>query len=112
MALRLKDASVQLTGLRPELLFALIVADQVYTEAGAEFTTVTSVNDGEHSHTSLHYAGAAADLRIRDPYTGESVFDGRTPEQVAGAIRDRLGIDYDVILESTHIHIERQEKRR
>ncbi len=100
--MRIKDSSVKIQGISTELLFALIVADQVYKETGQELV-ITSLNDGKHSVTSLHYSGNAGDVRIYR--------DGKD-QQRRDMIKERLGIDYDVILEGNHIHIEYQPRRR
>jgi len=101
--MKLKEG-VKIQGISTELLFALNVADQVYREYDLGGMVVTSLLDGRHSSTSLHYSGNAADLRTRNlgPDASESVRDD---------IKDRLGIDYDVILESDHIHVEYQPRR-
>lgn len=93
-------------GIRPELLLALMVADQVWRNHGQELV-VTSLNDSRHSRTSLHYAGAAADLRTH-------YFTDKIKALVAAELREALGQnpDYDVVLESDHIHIEFQPKLR
>ena len=101
--MRLKD-SVNPIGLRPELIVAIIVAAEAYEKAGREFV-ITSLNDSTHSATSLHYAGAAVDIRTRHLALGE-------PEQIRDYIDERLPTDYDVILEADHIHIEYQPRRR
>ncbi len=100
--MRLKTG-VNTFGLRPELLLGLMVADAVWREHGRELV-VTSLNDGRHSKTSLHYAGCAADLRTR--YFHDV-------ERVAADLRDALGYnpDYDVVEERDHIHFEYQPKR-
>jgi hypothetical protein len=67
---------------------------------------VTSVNDGSHSYSSLHYSGCAADLRIRN------LPEHTMPEDVANEIKERLGKDFDVIVEKDHIHMEYQPKKR
>lgn len=54
-----------MTGIRPELLLAVVAAERVYEEAGHDFT-ITSCVDGKHMAGSLHYAGAAIDIRTRD----------------------------------------------
>ena len=105
MSIQVKDNSIKIHGIAPELLFGLIVADQVYTEIGVDLV-VTSLNDGRHSSTSLHYSGAAADLRTRN------IPAGIDPKDVAADIKERLGIDFDVICESDHIHLEYQPRRR
>ena len=93
-------------GLMPQLLLALMVADQVWADNGQELV-VTSLNDSKHSRTSLHYAGCAADLRTR-------YFDPDQVETIAELLREALGNcpDYDVVVESDHIHLEWQPKRR
>jgi hypothetical protein len=93
---------VDVAGIRPEIMLALLVAQGAYAPYDV---IVTSVRDGKHSLTSLHYAGQAVDLRTR-----------HVPDDQHQAIRDRLGdaltIDYDVLLEADHIHVEYQPRRR
>lgn len=91
-----------LRGLRVETLFALCVASEVYQNHSYEME-ITSGVEGKHSRGSLHYAGAAVDLRIKNIPT-EVVLDITTD------IKERLASDYDVILEGNHIHIEYQPK--
>ena len=93
------------TGVQPELLLGLTVAIAVYDEHGTRLV-VTSLCDGRHSATSLHYAGSAADLRTRNlPASAD-------PAMIAAEIKQRLGVDYDVIFEGDHIHLEWQPRRR
>ena len=94
---------VKVFGVANELTLAMIAADQVYDEFGQEFV-VTSVVDSKHSRTSLHYAGMAFDCRTRDT-------DPVTIEKIAGDLRARLTNEYDVVVESDHLHIEFQPKR-
>lgn len=100
----LKDKSISIQGIRPELLYAIIVANDVYKEFNQELV-ITSLNDGRHSSTSLHYSGCAADFRTRYFAPGEA-------QEVTKKLDEKLGIDYDVILESDHIHLEYQPRRR
>lgn len=92
------------TGVRAEVVLALMVIDKVYENHGLDLV-VTSVCDGKHSVTSLHYSGQAADLRI---------WNMEDPATVVEEIKDALGRnpDYDVVLESDHIHFEWQPKRK
>jgi len=99
--MRVKDNSIRVGGIRPELLIAVMVANEVYTEIGKELV-ITSVTDGKHSDTSLHYTGCAFDCRI---------YDDSDMEFVITKIKDRLKIDYDVVLEGNHIHIEYQPRK-
>jgi hypothetical protein len=94
---------VRLTGIRPELLIAIIAAERVYAEAGCDFTT-TSCVDGKHkAPASLHYAGAAIDIRTRN------VPAANLPKLVA-LLKECLGSDFDVVSETDHLHVEWQAK--
>lgn len=101
---------VRATGLRPEMLLGLCVADTIYTKYGLSMT-VTSLNDSTHGMTSLHYAGCAADLRTKD------IPENIDPQKIVAEIKAALGIDYDVILENAgelneHAHLEYQPRRQ
>ena len=86
---------VRVRGLKPEAVIALIVAKGVYEAHGYE-CVLTSGTDGSHSSGSYHYTGEAIDLRL-PPADSQLVRD---------ELAERLGADYDVILESDHIHCE------
>ena len=90
---------VRIHGLRPELMIALIVANDLWRELGQDLV-VTSVIDGEHMRGSNHWKGMAADLRIWN-------LDGHI---AASKLSARLGADFDVVLESDHIHVEYDPK--
>ena len=95
---------VNATGIRAELLLGIMVAAGVYEEHDTDLV-VTSLVDSKHSVTSLHYAGAAADLRTRNlPSSAD-------PALIASEIKKRLTKDYDVIAESDHIHLEWQPRQ-
>lgn len=89
---------VKAKGLQPEILLAIQEAREVYRNFGATLV-VTSLLDGQHSEDSLHYKGLAVDIRIRN-------LDERVWAVVAEQISKALGPEYDVVLESDHIHIE------
>ncbi len=93
---------VKIQGIRNELLYALNVADKIYSSFGEELV-ITSLVDGGHGVGSFHYNGLAADLRTR-------YFDRPTQERVHLRLIKSLGNDYDVILEPDHIHLEFQPK--
>lgn len=99
--MRLKKG-IKIQGVRPELLIGIIVANDVYKSNGQELT-ITSVTDGKHSSTSLHYTGCAVDLRINDvPQSKLSI--------IVAQLKEKLTVDFDVVLESTHIHLEYQPR--
>lgn len=90
----------------PDLAMAIAVmtAYSIYHRYGVPLV-LTSIMDGRHSVGSLHYVGHAVDFRIRN---------FKRPEQVKAAhkeLREALGEDFDVVLESDHIHLEYQPKR-
>jgi hypothetical protein len=90
---------VRAAGVRPEIVLALRVAEGIWKTQGQDLV-VTSLTEGNHSRTSLHYAGAAADLRIWN----------LDAEQARQELAEALGDDYDVVLETDHIHCEFQPK--
>ncbi len=93
---------VSVRGLRPELVLALVVAKQVFAPRQVE-CVITSGTDGKHSHGSLHYVGQALDFRTRELTLEQQ-------DRVKQELQERLGAEYDVVLEATHIHIEFQPK--
>lgn len=90
---------VKLSGLQPQIVLAIIVAEGIW---GGEPLTITSVSDGLHSHTSLHYSGNGVDFRTRDI---------EDPAGKTARLKAALGVDFDVILESDHVHLEYQPRR-
>jgi hypothetical protein len=96
--IRLKTG-VRAAGIRPEIVLAIQIAEGIWQAQGCELV-VTSLTEGHHSRTSLHYAGAAVDFRIW-------YLDA---ELARRELADALGDDYDVILEKDHIHCEFQPK--
>ena len=95
--MRLKNGA-RVIGLSNEMLFAAMVAGHVYDRYNKE-CTITSGTDGTHSRGSEHYKGDALDFRTRHLAEGEK-------DKIGLEIRERLGPDYDVVIEGTHIHVE------
>lgn len=102
--MKLKSDNVQLQNLAPQMVLALWMCQEVYNEYDVELV-VTSANDSTHSSTSLHYMGCAADLRT-------NTLDAGVRQEARNKIKAKLNRDFDVILESDHIHLEYQPKRR
>ncbi len=110
MSWRLKDDTVNPVGVCPQIWAAIGVAGDVWPEHGADEAVVTSLNDGRHRATSLHYAGAATDLRIKNLPHPEA------KRSAAAELGRRLGRHFDVVLEdlggpNEHCHVEFQPRR-
>lgn len=89
---------VDLRGLKPQMAIAYTIASQVYAKQKA-LCVITSGTDGKHGPNSLHYSGNALDLRT----------NMLTKEQQDLVLRDlvvALGGQFDVVLESDHLHVE------
>jgi hypothetical protein len=96
-----------LKGIKPEAQHAIEVVDEIYKSFG-QILVITSGTegydgDGVHKSGSLHYSGYAFDCRTR-------YFDSARVQTVAKAIREKLGRDYDVLVEKDHIHVEYDPK--
>ena len=87
---------------RPPVWDALIVTNAILTAIGKD-CVITSLCDGRHSRNSKHYEGNAFDLRNRH------LTDIETAD-VAAKLKESLGIEYDVVVEETHIHVEYDPK--
>lgn len=90
------------------LCFAAQVAESVYQKYGHEFI-ITSVNDGRHMDDSKHFTDEALDSRTKH------IQDEYSKKLIASEIKESLGEDFDVILESLggdneHLHIEYDPK--
>lgn len=93
---------VKITNLKPQLLLAIIVADNVYTIHNQELV-ITSLDDSVHGNGTLHGQGYAFDCRT-------SYFSVDEAEKVAYEIRTKIDEDFDVVYEKDHIHIEYDPK--
>ncbi len=109
-AWRVKDETVNPAGVVPQIWAAINLAAGVWTTHGAPELVVTGLNDGRHRTTSLHYAGAAADLRTKSLPTAEA------KRAAVSELSQRLGRHFDVVLEdldgrNEHAHVEFQPRR-
>ena len=89
-------SGVDLRGLTPQMAIAYTIACRCY---GQYDCVITSASDGKHGPNSLHYKGQALDLRTRH-------INGQGLQLVVDKLREALGSQFDVVLESDHIHIE------
>ena len=88
-------AGVDISRLKPEIRKKLNKIESIISAILGEEMIVTSTYEGTHSPGSLHYADWAVDIRSINKRSA-----------VWGEIKRYLGDDYDVCLESKHIHIE------
>ena len=86
---------VDISRLKPEIRKKLKATDDIINTVGESELVITSTHEGTHGAGSLHYADLAID--IRRPPNAATVCD---------QLKERLGVNYDVVLEDTHIHIE------
>lgn len=90
-------------GLQPEILLAVIVANDVYHMHGQRLV-VTEGTGGDHMIGSLHYHGQAVDLRTSNLNESDKAM-------IVAELKANLGAEYDVIFEGAdtpneHIHVE------
>lgn len=98
--LEIKDGAngARVDGIRPPIMLAIRTAQAAFRHEG-EDTIITSVTDGDHHAGSLHHTGAAVDLRTRH-------VTARQLERIVKKIREALTDSFDVVPESTHLHLE------
>ena len=95
--MRLKKGA-KINGLKTEILIGLMIAKSVYNDRGHEFI-ITEGTGGKHMDGSKHYIGQAIDIRTRNTPAEQH-------ESIRSEIENKLTDDFDVVLHSTHIHLE------
>jgi len=96
----------------PQIAFSMAMAVIIYEHYNLE-ATFTSVCDGKHGPGSLHASGRAFDLRIKDLDGNErniTESDRSKARQIILDLKNSLGTQFDIVLESDHIHIEYDPK--
>lgn len=78
---------------------ALCLMMMAVSEVLGDKAVITSGIDGKHMLGSKHFVGHALDFRTRD-------LSPASLDLVAKAIKERLSVDFDVILEENHLHVE------
>lgn len=96
--MRLKPGA-KLKGIKPEIVLALLIIEPLLTRKTGAALVITSGTDGKHSAHSHHYTGNAVDIRTRD-------IEPALRRSLAEEIHDALGDEFDVVLESDHLHVE------
>ena len=89
--------NTKLYGLQPESLHGIDTCLGVFHSRGLPMT-ITSARGDQHGPHSHHFKGLAWDIRIWD-IAGEE-------QLVCEELQDALGDQYQVILETDHIHVE------
>jgi len=120
-------SGVSIRGIQPEMAIAFLLVSQHFHENGIP-CVITSTTEGQHGKASLHYIGHAMDFRTRDliqvlkdEYKDENKTLSRTHEEESlhvktemakflTALKESLGGEFDIVLESTHLHVEFQPK--
>lgn len=92
----LVKSGVSIGGIRPELLFGMMITNTVFVDAGEQLV-ITSVIEGVHGTLSYHPGGFAFDCRLPVAFN---------VDDLGVTLRHALGVEFDVVLEATHIHIE------
>ena len=91
-------ASVKLLGMKPELVLAIMVCNEIYSKYNIDMV-ITSITDSKHSQFSDHYKGYAFDLRTRN------IPIKATQDKILNEIKLSLTKDFFVLDESDHFHI-------
>lgn len=87
---------VELDGISTNITKIFHIIEFFLKSHGQELV-ITSGLEGEHKKDSKHYTGEAIDVRT---------WDLVNKQDCCTRIREALGDEYDVVLESSHIHIE------
>src|SRR5690606_29818565 len=90
---------VQLCLLDPRLEAQLPTICRIYEQYAGFPPTITCGREGTHLPNSLHYEGRAIDLRTRDLSASQKL-------EIRAALAERLGPDWDIVLEADHMHVE------
>jgi hypothetical protein len=98
MSVRIKD-DVSLRGLIPQMSIALTVIASQFHAVGLN-CIITSGTDGRHKRASAHYTGRALDFRTWGFASHADALE------FAADVKAALGRDFDVVLESDHLHVE------
>ena len=101
--IRIKQG-VNIAGIKQEIVLAINIASVIFAKYKVD-CVITCGTNGNHSRGSLHYVGYAVDLRSRD-------LTDISKQNVLAEIKDALGAQFDIVLHSTHYHLEFQPKEK
>ena len=101
-------AGVRLAGMRPEMVIGLMICESVYAAHGHDMV-LTEGTGGKHGPGTLHHEGLASDLRLPSKCPPLRLALSWPPvDDVIVALQEALGSEFDVVLETDHIHVEWQ----
>lgn len=104
--MKIKPGAKLSNSLQPEILCIFPIIENLCGKYGVEFVITEGVG-GRHREDSKHYEGMAIDMRSRDFPDGST---GTVCSSFCHELRELLGSDYDIVMESNHIHIEYDKK--
>lgn len=120
--LYIKDESIKINNIDSNLFLVLQKLNSIAFQFGLKGFIITSGNDGQHGGSngsnSLHYKNRAIDLSFREAISnriisGIKVSSSILHQQIQSTLNNKLEtLDFDVIIESNHIHIEYDPKQR
>lgn len=88
----------------PEVQTIIQTARETAPELIDKTVWITSANDSQHKQGSLHYKNRAFDIRIWNIKADTSSKRHALARRWVVDMNNRLGRDYDVLLEADHIH--------
>lgn len=95
--MKLKEG-VDISGISTEMVLALIIAEGVLASHG-EKLVITSGRDGAHMTASKHYKRPMQAVDIRS-------YMMPNPSERGKELQAALGVQFDVVVEKDHIHLE------
>lgn len=105
------EKNVSLKMLAPQIVLALLIADDIFKKVTGEEVRVTCLFGGKHSAiASLHYIAHAVDLGLGTKGFDNYV-DSKYHRELVAELGKALCDEFDVVYERNHIHVEWQPKR-
>lgn len=90
---------VDVSKLRPEIRRTLKKVERVFVESGYGEAVITDTDGTGHSPSSYHYANQAYDVRL-------PTMEVQRLNSLLQGLKSACGLDYDVVLEGNHFHVE------